>query len=243
MTVTVLIQARMGSTRLPGKVLKEIAGGTMLLRVVERVSRSTLADRVVIATSTLPGDNVIEDFCRTHGILCGRGSEQDVLDRFYSIITNRFPSDIIVRITSDCPLIDPSVMDAVIRKVVGSCGRTDYACNFLPERTYPRGLDTEAFTYDALRLAWEECESPELREHVTPYIYRNPDIFRIAGVSNHRDLSAMRWTVDTSEDLAFVRRVYSHFPDTTFSWLDVVNLVEKNPELQEINAHIVQKTV
>ena len=225
MIVTALVQARMGSTRLPGKVLMDIAGTPMLSRVVERVSRAAHIDRTVVATSDLPADDRIARFCEENGIACGRGSEQDVLDRFFTIAQDQYPSDVIVRITSDCPLIGPALVDRVTEKVTGSAGKTDYACNFLPGRTYPRGLDAEAITFSALKKAWTECNNPEWREHVTPYIYRNPYLFRIDGVVNDRDLSGMLWTVSTPEGLEFVRRVYSHFSDPEFSWRDVLRVI------------------
>lgn len=243
MKVTALIQARIGSTRLPGKVLMDITGKPMLLRVVERVRQSKLIDQVVVATSVLPADDRIVSFCMEKKICCGRGGEQDVLDRFYTIIKNQFPSDIIVRITSDCPLIDPAIIDAVIKKMLCMKDGADYACNFLPARTYPRGLDTEVFTQKALRRAWREDTKPEWREHVTPYMYRNPHLFRIASLQNVRNLSGMRWTVDTREDLEFVRKIYAHFSECSFSWTDVVRFLDKNPELQKINDHIAQKSL
>lgn len=241
MTITALIQARMGSTRLPGKVLMDIAGKPMLLRVVERIEQSKLIDRAVVATSILPADDRIVRFCMEKKISCGRGSEHDVLDRFYTIIKNQFPSDIIVRITSDCPLIEPAIIDAVIGKILDRKDGADYACNFLPARTYPRGLDTEVFTRKALRRAWIEDKTPEWREHVTPYIYRNPHLFHIAGIQNERDLSGMRWTVDTWEDLEFVRKIYAQFGNRSFSWQDVVRFLESHPEVRKINEHVVQK--
>ena len=230
----------MGSMRLPGKVLMDIGGGTALARVVRRLSRATLINEVVVATSDLPVDDAIVQECEQLGIACFRGSESDVLDRYYWAAKNSDP-DSVVRITSDCPVIDPQLVDETIQAF--EAHRADYASNVIP-RTYPRGLDTEVFTAEALAWAWLEAREPHQREHVTPYFYEHPETFKIASAAGDADLSHHRWTLDTPEDLDLIRAIYSRFDNRDdFSWRDVVDLMEREPELCRLNAHIVQKAV
>jgi spore coat polysaccharide biosynthesis protein SpsF len=237
-----IIQARMGSTRLPGKVLLDLAGEPMLARVVNRVRRAQTLDEVVVATTMQPADDAIVRLCAERGWPCFRGSEEDVLDRYYRAAVAH-QTDIVVRITSDCPLIEPEIVDRVVREFLDLQPSVDYACNVLPQRTFPRGLDTEAMRFDVLEQVWREDLNPAWREHVTPYIHRNPDLFRIHGVVNEVDYSDMRWTVDTPEDLAFVRRIYDHFGHNRFSWREVLAVLAEHPEWLEINRHVQQKTV
>ena len=234
--IVAIIQAHMGSTRLPGKVLKGLAGKPVLTRVVNRVRRANLLDEVVVATTTKPGDDVLVDLCKSEGWPWFRGSEEDVLDRYYRA-AKQFSADVVVRITSDCPLIEPEVTDLVIKEFIEA--KPDYAHT----RNYPRGLDTEVFSFDVLERIWNEDKNPAWREHVTPYIYRHPEKFSIKAVCNDEDLSFMRWTVDTQEDLEFVRRIYDHFGHDLFSWREVLDLLKEHPEWLEINKHIVQKTL
>ena len=242
MKVVAIIQAHMGSTRLPGKVLLDLAGEPMLARVVNRVRRAQTLDEVVVATTVKSADNAIVRLCAEHGWPCFRGSEEDVLDRYYrAAIANQ--ADVVVRITSDCPLIEPEIVDRVAREFLKHQPEVDYACNVLPRRTFPRGLDTEVMRFDVLERAWREDLDPAWREHVTPYIQRNPDLFCIHGVVNAVDYSHVRWTVDTPEDLAFVRRIYDHFGHDRFSWREVLAVLEEYPELLEINRHVKQKVV
>lgn len=242
MKVVGIIQARMGSTRLPGKVLLDLAGEPMLARVVNRVRRAQTLDEVVVATTMQPADDAIVRLCAERGWPCFRGSEEDVLDRYYRAAVAH-QTDIVVRITSDCPLIEPEIVDRVVREFLDLQPSVDYACNVLPQRTFPRGLDTEAMRFDVLEQVWREDLNPAWREHVTPYIHRNPDLFRIHGVVNEVDYSDMRWTVDTPEDLAFVRRIYDHFGHNRFSWREVLAVLAEHPEWLEINRHVQQKTV
>ena len=240
MRVVTIIQARMGGTRLPGKVLMDIAGATMLARTVERARQASLVDETVVATTTdLRNDAVVKE-CARLGVRVFRGSEEDVLDR-YCRAAKAHSAEAVVRVTSDCPLIDAGVMDEVIAEFLEN--RPDYAANTL-ERTYPRGLDTEVMSLDALGRAWREAKKDSEREHVTVHIYRNPDVFRLLSVKCDADYSRHRWTVDTPEDLSFVREVYGHLgPEGDFSWRDVLALVEGEPELSAINASVRQKGV
>lgn len=241
MRVVAIIQARMGSTRLPGKVMTDLGGEPVLARVVARARKARLLDEVVVATTGLEADNVIVDFCAARGWPCFRGSEEDVLDRYFRAAT-AFGADIVVRITSDCPLIEPEVIDLVVQRFLDG-GSVDYASNTLPPRTFPRGLDVEVMAFAALATAWREDDNPAWREHVTPYIYRHPEKFRLLSVTNEEDYSHMRWTVDTAEDLAFVRKIYEHFGAQDFAWRDVLRLLEDHPEWLEINRHVRQRQV
>ncbi|MDH4209154.1 MAG: glycosyltransferase family protein [Anaerolineae bacterium] len=242
MKVVAIIQARMGSTRLPGKVLMDLAGEPMLARVVARSRRAQTVDKVVVAATVRPADNAIANLCVEREWPCFRGGEEDVLDRHYHAAIAH-EADAVVRITSDCPLIEPEIIDRVVREFLDLQPGIDYACNVLPRRTFPRGLDTEVMRFDVLEQAWREDLNLASREHVTPYIQRNPDLFRIHGVLNDVDHSHMRWTVDTPQDLEFVRRIYDHFADDPFSWLDVISLLDRHPEWLLINRHVQQKVI
>jgi spore coat polysaccharide biosynthesis protein SpsF len=241
MKVAVMIQARMGSTRLPGKVLADLAGEPMLARVVVRASRSGTASRLVVVTSTSAGDDVIETICAQRGWACFRGSEEDVLDRYRQAAVH-FSADVIVRITADCPLIDPEIIDRVLEEFLRE-GTIDYASNVLAPRTFPRGLDVEVIGRSALERAWREDSSPASREHVTPYLYRHPEMFRLRRVANDEDLSSQRWTVDTAEDMTLAGQIYTAMGHDSFSWRDVVGLLRRHPEWLDINRHVKQKEV
>ena len=235
MRVVAIIQARMGSTRLPGKVMKDIGGETMLARVVWRARRAKLLDEVVVATTNKAVDAPIVSECTKLGVPVFRGDEQDVLDRYYrSAQANR--AEAIVRITSDCPLIDPEIIDDVVRAFLKT--KPDYASNTF----FPRGLDVEVITMASLERAWHESNKSYHRVHVTPYIYQNRDLFRLLSVKAEEDYSSYRWTVDTREDLNFVRSVYGRFDNQdTFGWHDVLKVLDREPELVELNHHILQK--
>lgn len=240
MRIVAVVQARIGSSRLPGKVLKGLGGQSVLARVVQRLRRSSLISEVVIATSVSPGDEAVVREAERLNVGCSRGSEADVLDRFYHA-AHAFHADVIVRITSDCPLIDPDITDQTIRAFLDE--QPDYASNGL-ERTYPRGLDTEAMTADALARAWRKASEPYQREHVTPFLYEHPDLFKILSVTNDIDYSEHRWTLDTPEDLEFIRAVYERFGDgDDFSWREVLQLVEREPALSQLNSHVQQKAL
>ena len=240
MNTVAIIQARMGSSRLPGKVLKDLQGETVLGRVVRRLRRSRQISKIVVATTTEATDKVIVAECDRLQVLCFRGSERDVLDRYYQA-AHVNAAEAVVRVTSDCPLIDAKLVDETVE--VFRDEHADYASNVSP-RTYPRGLDTEVFTFDALDRAWREAREPHQREHVTPYLYEHPQIFRLASRSGAADYSRYRWTVDTREDLELLRAIYSRFDgDDDFSWQDVIALMKREPELAELNSQVLQKSL
>ena len=192
----------MGSMRLPGKVLKDLEGETVLARVVNRLRRSQLINEVLVATTDRPADDVIVKECRSLSVLVSRGDENDVLDRYFRA-AQLAKAEVVVRITSDCPLIDPEITDKTIAAFLEHA--PDYASNALV-RTYPRGLDTEVVSVSALGRAWQGARKRYEREHVTPYIYEHPAEFKLLSVTGDADYSGHRWTVDTPEDLEFVRR-------------------------------------
>jgi spore coat polysaccharide biosynthesis protein SpsF len=240
MKIVAIVQARMGSSRLPHKVLKDLAGATVLDRVLNRLGRSRLIQESIVATTIEPADVAIIEHCQRTGRRVFRGSEQDVLDRYYQAakFTN---ADAVVRITSDCPLIDAEVTDATVRAFLDQ--RADYASN-VRVRTYPRGLDTEVMTAQVLDRAWRESTKLYQREHVTPYIYENPGKFKLHGIQNDIDCSQHRWTVDTPEDLQLLQAVYARFGGRDdFGWREVLELMEADPSLADINRHVTQKAV
>lgn len=240
--VVAIVQARMSSTRLPGKVLMDIAGMSMLARGVRRLLRAKSLSEVVVATTIEKSDDPIVEQCKMNGWKYFRGSQEDVLDRYHSAAV-LFKADSVVRITSDCPMIDPGMVDAVVDEYFKWKGEVDYLSNMIPRRTYPRGLDTEVFTFEALDLAWKQDIDPSLREHVTQYILRHPEVFRIRGIMNDIDYSSMRWTVDTPEDLRFVRAVLENFQNDQFTWKEVVGFLQTSPETLDINKEIRQKAL
>jgi spore coat polysaccharide biosynthesis protein SpsF (cytidylyltransferase family) len=229
-----IVQARMGSSRLPGKVLADIEGAPMLELVVERVRQAKLVATVIVATSTNPSDASVDALCRQLGIACFRGSEEDVLDRYYCA-AQWIGADVVVRITADCPLVDPRVVEKVVdRYLAGGC---DYVSNTCPP-TFPDGLDVEAFSFAALERSWREARWSSEREHVTAYVRSHPELFRTANAEHDHDLSAMRWTVDCPRDLEFVRLVYHHVGRRIFGMAEVLQVLELHPELATVNAGI-----
>jgi len=238
--VVAIVQARMGSTRLPGKVLQDLAGQSMLARVVRRVERASHVDQVVVATSTSPADEAIVAECARLGIATFGGAEQDVLDRYYRA-ANHWRAGVIVRITADCPLIEPQLVDEVVAAFLDA--RPDYASNTLA-RSYPRGLDTEVMAMAALARAWAEAAEPYQRIHVTPYFYQNPELFTLLSVRQAGDDSQQRWTVDTAEDLAFVRQIYERLGSSgEFHWQEVLDLLDREPGLMALNRDVQQKAL
>lgn len=229
-----ILQARMSSARLPGKVLAPILGTPMLVRQIERIGRSSRIDELVIATSTEPEDDAIERVCIDHKFAVARGPLNDVLDRFHAIISARAP-DLVIRLTADCPLADWSLIDDAIE--LCESHDYDYVANDL-KPTFPHGLDVEVIRPDALEMAWREARLPSDREHVTTYIIRHPERFRLGGLEGPVDLSALRWTVDYPEDLALVRIIYSRLYDKNpaFTTADIVDLLRREPDLQRLNA-------
>ena len=234
MTVLAILQARMSSSRLPGKVLLPILEQPMLALQIERIRRATTLDQIVVATSDSDADRPVAELCERLGVPCYRGSLYDVLDRFIGAARPYSP-DWIVRLTGDCPLADPEVIDAVVREAVGD-GRFDYVTNAL-EPTYPDGLDVEVVRYEVLEQAWREADRQSEREHVTAFVHRRPERFRIAHVRQERDLSHLRWTVDEPDDYALVVSIYERlYPDNpSFTTHDVLALLDVEPGLATLN--------
>lgn len=232
--VLAVLQARVSSTRLPGKVLKPILGQPMLARHIERLRRSQCIDKLIVATSGDSSDDPVAALCDRLGLSCFRGSLNDVLDRVYRAALPYKPQ-YLVRLTGDCPLADPAIIDATIQLCVD--GGFDYASNTL-EATFPDGLDVEVVRYTCLEQAWHEANLPSQREHVTPFIYQHPLRFRLASYKSPSDFSQLRWTVDEPEDLKLIETIYnSLYPSNpSFSMNDVLALVEQRPELRSFNS-------
>jgi spore coat polysaccharide biosynthesis protein SpsF len=240
MRIVAIIQARMGSTRLPGKVLKDLEGETVLARVVNRLRRARLIEEVLVATTDRAADDAIVKECRSLSVTVSRGDQDDVLDRYFRA-AQLAKADVVVRITSDCPLIDPEITDKTIAAFLDAS--PDYASNTLV-RTYPRGLDTEVMTAAALGRAWQQARKRYEREHVTPYISEHPAEFKLLSVTGDADYSGHRWTVDTPEDLALVQTIYARLKSNPkFLWHDVLDLLDREPELAELNRSVRQKAL
>jgi len=235
MRVVAIVQARMGSTRLQGKVLRDLDGRTMLARVVERLQRTTTLDAIVVATTIAADDDALVDHVKHLGVAWFRGDRDDVLSRYVGA-AREAAADVVVRITSDCPLVDPEIVDRVVHAVAGD---VDYASN-THRRTFPRGLDVEALHADTLQRIARLAKTPATREHVTSYVMEHPSLFRIASVASQTDDSDLRWTVDTEEDLALVRALYESGA-ATLPYRELVAIVRARPELQA-NAHVAQKS-
>lgn len=242
--VVCIVQARMGSSRLPGKVLKEICGRPMLDWVIRRAARAISLQQIMVATTISASDDPILEFCQLNGIAGYRGSEFDVLDRYYQAALSE-EADVVVRLTADCPLIDPDLIDKTVNALHDQ--NADFAANRLPppyHRTYPIGLDVEAATFNALQHAWKNAGERYEREHVMPFLYDPAHGMKFVVVDHDADLGGLRWTVDTPEDLEFVRQVTRRLDcRDDFSWLDVLNLLERYPEISNINSGIVHKTM
>lgn len=255
-----IIQARFTSSRLPGKVLMPIEGRPMLGWVVERVRRARSLDETIVATTTDASDDALAAYCEQADYAYRRGSLYDVLDRFYQI-AHDVQAGVIVRITADCPFIDPAEIDRTVAEFLKT--GADFAANRLPppwKRTYPIGLDIEVSTFSALERAWREAQEPYQREHVMPYLYMNSPVFDVQGfqgfngvqtgqfrvlyLNDAEDHGELRWTVDTAADLELVRRIAHHFAGRDdFTWREVLEYYNAQPELAEINADIVHKNV
>ena len=246
-----IIQARLGSSRLPRKILLDIAGQSMLERVVTRVQQAKQIDQVVIATTTDQTDDPLIEYCEDRNWNFFRGSEHDVLSRYLET-ARHFLATRVVRVTSDCPLIAPGVIDQLVHLSIASSAGSgsgckselDYCCNFYPERHFPRGLDCECISTQALKRIDRLATLPEYREHVTLYAYRNPERFSIGSLKSSSDFSGFRWTVDTPEDLELIRTIYHHFESLgvyQFDWKQTIAACQANPHWQEINQLVVQK--
>lgn len=230
-----ILQARMSSSRLPGKVLKPILGQPMILRQIERIRYARRVDRLVLATSTDTSDDVLVEHCEAASVECARGSLEDVLDRYYQV-ARRFGPAHVIRLTGDCPLTDPEMLDAVVEFHIA--GASDYTSNSLNEPTFPNGLDVEVMRFACLEQAWRQAHLPSEREHVTPYLYNTPGRFRLGDYRGEPDLSDLRWTVDEPEDLEFIRRIYAAlYPaNPAFRTRDILALLEREPALSSINS-------
>ena len=238
---TIIIQARISSSRLPGKVLKDLCGEPMLLRQIERVRQCRMADQIVVATSDEASDDPIADLCAKAQIACFRGSLGNVLSRYHGAAVAFGPTEHVVRLTADCPLADPDVIDACI--ALHLANGADYTSNKLGSTnqlgpTYPVGLDVEVMTFEGLDRVHRVASDPYDLEHVTPHFYRNPSLFTLMPLRHLTDLSKLRWTVDYPADLEFVRAVYAKLfsKERVFRWGEVLRLVQANPDIAAINA-------
>ncbi|WP_249872149.1 glycosyltransferase family protein [Oceanobacillus saliphilus] len=229
-----ILQARMSSSRFPGKVLKPLAGKPMLLQQIDRIKKSEFIDKLIVATTVDTSDDAIALMCEENNILYYRGSMENVLERFYQISRIYEPKNII-RLTGDCPLIDSDIIDQVIERHLNQ--KNDYTSNTISP-TFPDGLDTEVFTMKALEEIFKKANRPSLKEHVTLYIHENPASFKIENIANAENLSNHRWTVDEPEDYELVYLIYeglySNKPDFTFH--DILKFLNENTELQKLNA-------
>jgi spore coat polysaccharide biosynthesis protein SpsF len=239
MNTVAIVQARMASTRLPGKVLKDIAGKTMLEWVTTRVRRAGFITQVVVATTTGPRDDAIVEECRRLDVAYHRGSEQDVLDRYYYAARDH-EADVVVRITSDCPLIDPREIERVLVSFRDAC--PSYASNAIAPCCL-RGLDTEVMTMESLARAWREARHAYHRLHVTPYIYQNPHLFRVLATPTptDRDLSPYRWTIDTEEDLDMVRALCAELSGDGFGWQEALAAIDRQPAFAQGGGQVRRK--
>ena len=239
--IVAIVQARMGSTRLPGKILMDIEGKPMFVHVAQRVGQSKFIDEVVVSTTDLVADDAVENVCLERGITFFRGDETDVLDRYYKC-ASRNKADIVVRITADCPLIDPEVIDRVISGYMAEAPNVQGGSNVI-ERTYPRGLDAEVVTFKVLECLQAEVTDKSCREHVTLYMYKHPEEFKMVSVKGDKNLSDLRWTVDEADDLKFVREIYKRLygKENIFLMNDILRLLDEEPELKEMNSTIEQK--
>lgn len=231
-----IMQARMGSTRLPGKVMRRVdEKNPVLYYVIKQISESKLCDELVIATTTLSEDEKIVEFAKDMNISCFRGSADDCLDRYYQC-ARKFSLSIITRITCDNPLIDPTLVDDAISFYKSNS--YDYVTN-CRERTFPQGTEVEVFSFSALEKAWKNARKPSEREHVTPYFYNNPDQFKIFNIRNNEDISYLRWTIDREEDLQFVKNIISKIKKSPILMKDILELLRVEPELININKNYV----
>jgi spore coat polysaccharide biosynthesis protein SpsF len=245
MKTVVIVQARTGSTRLPGKVLKNLCGQTVLGHVVNRVHRCVEIDEIVVATTVQAEDVAIASEADRLGVAYFRGSETDVLSR-YCLAARMADADLIVRITSDCPLVDPHVLDqhvAQFKDAVQAGRPIDYLSNTHP-RSFPHGLDVEVFHMAGLETANQEATESYEREHVTPFFYLRPERFVIENIVQPTDQSQLRWTLDEADDWAFFEAVFAKLPAGEFPSTDrVLALLDRYPELTGINAGVLQKAL
>lgn len=236
MKVNAIIQARCGSTRFPNKVFAIINNKPLIWHVVNRLKYAKKIDDIVIATTTNPKDDAIERWCIEEEIKVYRGSEDDVLNRYY-MASLKYPSDVVVRITADDPFKEPSVIDAVIGKLIEE--KLDLSTNNFPP-SFPEGLDCEAFTSDVLKIMEEEAIDLFEREHVTQYVYHHPERFRIGNVKSDIDRSNLRWTIDKEKDYEMVQKIYEHRGSNTGILLmnEILDILKQNPDISKINSSV-----
>ncbi len=237
MKTVLIIQARMQSSRLPGKVLMPLSGKPMLEWVITRAEQSQVINDCMVATTVDAADDPIEHWCAENEVPVYRGSQFDVLDRYYHA-AQQAGADVIIRVTADCPLIDPALIDRLFAFYVKE--QADFAANRLPppwHRTYPIGLDAEIVSMDMLEMAWKNAEEKYEREHVMPWFYDTPGRCKVSILDNPEDYGMHRWTVDTPEDYAMMQTLFEKLPDPlAASWTDVLEIIRDNPELEMINA-------
>jgi spore coat polysaccharide biosynthesis protein SpsF len=239
--IGIIIQARMGSTRLPGKIMLDLGGKPVLLHVVERCRKANV-DEVIVATTTDKKDDAIVDFCKENNVKYFRGSEDDVLDRYYQC-AKKFELTHIIRVTSDCPVIDFNIINELIKKYIE--GDYDYASNIAENRTFPRGYDVEVFKFDILKNTKDNAKLKSEKEHVTKYIINNLKKFEVYQLDNNTDYSYIRLTLDEKEDYLLIKKVFEKLykQNNYFNLQDVLELIKNNPTLIKINQHIEQKKV
>jgi spore coat polysaccharide biosynthesis protein SpsF len=239
LNIAAIIQARMTSTRLPGKVLLEVAGRPMLVQQIRRLESSQRINEIVIATTTNETDNPIAELAQRAGVRCFRGSENDVLSRFAGA-AREIKADLVVRLTADCPLIDAEVTDAVIFALLEHTGQYDYASNVL-QRTYPRGLDVEAMFGDVLYRMDRLADSRQDREHVTTFLRSShPELFLTCSVEDSQNNADLRWTVDTQKDFELICKIYAgmYLGETPASYREILAFVRNQPEISQLNSEV-----
>ncbi|MCR4673571.1 MAG: glycosyltransferase family protein [Lachnospiraceae bacterium] len=242
MKVNAIIQARCGSSRFPEKVFADINGKPLIWHVVNRLSFAKTVDDVIVATTTSPKDDKLEEWCKKEGRHCFRGNEDDVLNRYY-MASKAYPSDVVVRITADDPFKEPKVIDAVVQKLLDE--KKDLVTNNFPP-SFPEGLDCEAFTFDVLEKMEKEAKDPFEREHVTQYVYRNTDMFQIGNVTSQIPLSHFRWTIDTVDDYEMVKAIYKNRKkDANGNLLmdEILAILQEHPEIELINSKVKRSTM
>ena len=242
MTVGIIVQTRTGSSRLPAKVMMKADDESLMIDyVINQLKHSKLHDQIVVATTNLKQDDVIFDYVTNRNILCFRGDEKNVLERHYQC-AKKYAFSTIVRIPSDKPLIDPTIVDSVIEKF--SSNKFDFVANFgfikknnefILDSTYPSGTEVEMFSFEALEIAWKNAITSEEREHVTPYIYLHPEKFKIHTINLLKDFSDLRWALDYESDMKLIREIISKIKNRPILMNDIISLLENNPKLKEIN--------
>ena len=231
-----IIQARLGSTRLPKKVMLDLAGRPVLWHIYNRLKKCTTLDEVVISTGEYINNKEICDFATANNLHLFVGNEKDLIDRLYKTAL-KYDADAIVRITGDCPLVDPNIVDMLVTEFIEKMKQFDIVTN-VEKRTFPHGLDVEVISTKTLKKLWEEINELELREWFPFFIQKNPDMFKILNIENNNDFSKLRWTIDYLEDYEFLQKIYENLftSQQIFYMQDIIDLLTKNPKLKEINS-------